>query len=763
VRIVFWLALLTLLPGEVRAWTHCKGQPLPRASLAQVGLDAALGADLDALLRDAVEGKLTASAALAVGRRGKLAYAGYVGKARPDSVFDLASVTKAVATTTAVLQLVERKRLSLADTVSRHLPLLDVDDKRAITVEQLLMHTSGLHSSVYAGPLTDGRDKLLERIRRSVMKGQPGSAFRYSDIGYMVLGELVAAVSKKTLDQVVESQLLEPLGMCGSGYRPPPAVRSRLISPWPAREEQKLGVVYDPLAARAGGVAGHASLYATAEDLVRYGLMVLGRGQLGGKRVLAEPTVALMMNPHPLPSGNVRGLGWMIANRGGPFSARAVGHGGFTGTSIWIDSELDLVVVLLTNRTHLADPGGAHAPNVFPLQRRVHQTIVGALARPPKQAVETGLDRLVAGSFATLRGRKVGLISNRTAVDRRGRWIGDLLLEPSSGVELAALFVPEHGLDGKVDRRIKDGLLTRGERRVPIYSLFSARRRPDDKSLAGVDTLVIDLATVGVRYYTYLATMGWAMEEAARRKLRFVVLDRPNPLGGEKVQGPVSSAERRTSTNYHPLPVRYGMTLGELAGYYKAERRIAVQLEVIRAQGWARRATALETGLEWIDPSPNIRSFRQALLYGGIGLLESTRLAVGRGTPWPFQVVGAPWLDGKALAAALNRRPLAGVRAVAESFTPKEGPYRNERCSGARLVILDPRLVNPPAVGAAIAVELHRTHAADWETKNLYRLINHPPTTDAILAGKDLPAVEAAWRPGLARFLALRQKHLLYR
>jgi len=516
VRIVFWLALLTLLPGEAVAWTRCKSRPLPRANLAEVGLDPGLGADLDALLRDAVEGRLTASAALAVARHGKLAYTGYIGKARADSIFDLASVSKAVATTTAVLQLVERKRIALGDPVSRHLPLLDVEDKRAITVEQLLMHTSGLHSSVYAGPMSDGRDKILERIRRSAMKAQPGAAFRYSDIGYIVLGELVAAAAGKSFDQVVQSQLLEPLGMCQSGYRPPPALHPRLISPWPAREEQRLGVVYDPLAARAGGVAGHASLYATAEDLIRFGLMVLGRGELDGKRVLAERTVAMMMQPHPLPSGSTRGLGWMIS-RGAPFSRSAVGHGGYTGTSIWIDPELDLCIVLLTNRTHLADPGGAHAPDVFPLQRRVHQTVIGALARTPHQPVETGLDRLVATGFAALRGHKVGLISNRTAVDRRGRWIGDLLLEPTSGVELAALFLPEHGLEAKVDRQIKDGVLRRGDRRVPIYSLFGSRRRPDDQSLAGVDTLVIDLATVGVRYYTYLATMGWAMEEAARR------------------------------------------------------------------------------------------------------------------------------------------------------------------------------------------------------------------------------------------------------
>ncbi len=751
-------------------WGSCKAKPLPRAKPEAVGLDRELAADLEALLADAVDSRFTAQAAAAIGRAGKLVVTAYAGGARADSLFDLASLTKVIATAPSLLLLVERAKLSLADAASRYLPLLETDDKRAITVSELLLHTSGLHSSVWAGPKSDGREQILPRIRKSALKYTPGSSYKYSDLGYVVLGELVAARAGAPLDRWARAQLYEPLGMCSTGFLPPPAVRSRLISPWPAREEQRLGVVYDPIAARTGGVSGHAGLYSTAEDLARFGLMMLGRGALGGKRVLAARTVAQMLEPRALPGGKPgkRGLGWdystPYAGSRGALSGRAFGHTGFTGTSLWVDPELDLALVLLTNRTHLADPGGEHAPSVSELRRTLHNTVVASLVRPPARPVRCGLDRLVEDGFSALRGRKVGLITNRTAVDAGGRWIVDLLqgAPAAAKVELRALFMPEHGLEGKVDRRIEDGALRRGKRRLPVYSLFGSRRRPTAETLEGIDTLVIDLQTVGVRYYTYLATMGWAMEEAAARGLRFVVLDRPDPLGGAAVQGPVSSAERRTSTNYHPVPVRYGMTLGELARMFKGERKLKVALEVIKASGWSRGQLFPETGLPWVDPSPNIRSFRQAVLYAGVGLLESTNLAVGRGTESPFQLLGAPWIDGKALARSLNRRRLPGVRFAAVSFTPSANPYRGQRCSGVRLVVHDLRAIDPPAIGVALALELRKRHADRWETKHLYRLINDPPTTQAILAGKELAPIVAGWRAGLERFRKVRARYLLY-
>jgi uncharacterized protein YbbC (DUF1343 family) len=257
--------------------------------------------------------------------------------------------------------------------------------------------------------------------------------------------------------------------------------------------------------------------------------------------------------------------------------------------------------------------------------------------------------------------------------------------------------------------------------------------------------------------------MGQAMEEAARRKLRFVVLDRPNPIGGLAVQGPLATDRRRSSTNYHPLPVRYGMTVGELARMYNRERRIGARLKVVRLVGWRRGQRFNQTGLRWVNPSPNIRSWRQALLYGAVGLLEGTNLAVGRGTDSPFLHLGAPWIDGPALAREINARRVAGVHAVPTSFTPTSSRYKGQRCSGVRLLLLEPRRLDPPALGAAIALSLRRLHADGWDPGKLFRLVRHPATTRAILAGRKLRQILPLWRAGLARFRRLRQRYLLYR
>jgi uncharacterized protein YbbC (DUF1343 family) len=256
--------------------------------------------------------------------------------------------------------------------------------------------------------------------------------------------------------------------------------------------------------------------------------------------------------------------------------------------------------------------------------------------------------------------------------------------------------------------------------------------------------------------------MGQAMEEAARRGLRFVVLDRPNPIGGRALQGPLALDGRRSSTNYHPLPVRYGMTIGELARLYNRERRIKAKLHVVRLSRWRRDQLYGQTGLPWANPSPNIRSWRQALLYGATGLLEGTNLAVGRGTDSPFLHLGAPWIDGAALARAINAQRPAGIYAVATAFTPRSSRYRGKRCRGVRLLLLDPRRVDPPALGVAIALALRKLHGAQWDPAKLFRLVRHPATTRAILAGGELRQIVRRWRAGLARFGATRRRYLLY-
>ena len=741
--------------ADAGPWTRCKPRALAGATARELGLDPTVKRDLEALLRDAVTTGQTHSAALVVLRRGRVLYRGGAGGAGPRSIFDLASLTKVVATAPVILSLVQRGRLSLGQRASRHLGQLAGADKRGITVRQLLLHTSGLPSVVWAGKLTDGRKQILPRIRKARMKALAGQRYGYSDTGYIVLGELARARGGKRLDALAHDHLYRPLGMCSTGFNPPAAKRQRLISPWP--EGGKLGQVYDPLAARLDGVAGHAGLFSTADDLARFGQMMQNGGQLQGQRVLSAATVARMVKPRALPGrSRKRGMGWDLAPASGRLSARSYGHGGFTGTSLWIDPRHQLVLVLLTNRTRLTP-----APSVYRLRRRIHALVLGALARPPKTPVRTGLDRLVDDNFAALAGRRVGLITNRAAVDHKGRWIVDLLAG-APRVKLQALFVPEHGLSARQDRRIADSLLKHGGRRIPVRSLFGARRRPHAAALAGLDTLVFDVPTVGVRYYTYLSTMGWAMEAAAKHGLRFVVLDRPDPLGGKQVQGPLSGTTRRNSTNYHPLPLRYGMTVGELARYFNGERKLGARLRVLRVTGWRRGQSFAAQGLPWRDPSPNIRSWRQALLYGGTGMVEGTNVAVGRGTDSPFQLVGAPWIRGPDLARELNRRRVPGVYWTAARFTPASSRHRGKLCQGVRAVLLHPRLLNPARLGLALAASLRKLYPKDWKTANLYKLIGHPATTRALLSGRRTETIPAIWRPGLRRFLSMRKKYLMY-
>lgn len=755
------VVVLLLCSGPAAAEKpECK--KLPDGTGPALGIDSSLAGDLDALLHDAVATGQTESAAALVARRGQVFYRGVAGSARVDTVWDLASVTKVVATTTAVMQLLSDGKLTLQTPVARHLPLVDVPDKRAITVKQLLLHISGLHSVVPRGALTDGRAVILGRIQRSRLRSAPGTRFRYSDIGFILLGELVAAVARQPLDRYTALQVLEPLGMCDTRFNPArdALLRPRLVSHWP--EGGKPGQVYDPLAARMGGVAGHAGLYSTVDDLARLGQMLLNGGELDGVRVLGRAAVTRMLSPHELPGGK-RGLGWLLnLHPGGStrhLSRRAFGHGGYTGSSLWVDPERQLVLVLLTNRTRITP-----LPSSRPLLARFHDLVIGACSVRSHgrgtSPLRTGLDRLVQQRFAPLSGRRVGLITNRTAVDRRGRWIVDLMAD--AGVRLTALFVPEHGLDARVDRRVSDTTLRYRGHRIPVHSLFGRRRRPDDATLRGVDTLVFDMAAVGVRYYTYLSTMGWAMEEAARRKLDFFVLDRPDPLGGVAVQGPLSTDRTPSSTNYHPLPVRYGMTLGELARMFNRERHIDAHLTVVPIQGWRRWQRFDDQDRPWIDPSPNIRSWRQALLYAGVGLLEGTNLSVGRGTDAPFMVLGAPWIDGAALARAVNRANLPGAHAVAVNFTPRAAPYRQQVCHGVRLLLTDPERLDAPALGMVLAGALLRLHPDRWKRRHLQRLVRHAPTIQVLEQGQSWQQIRALWQVDLARFRRQRRQFLLY-
>ncbi len=381
---------------------------------------------------------------------------------------------------------------------------------------------------------------------------------------------------------------------------------------------------------------------------------------------------------------------------------------------------------------------------------------------PPKPTVLTvltGLDVLVEQEFAALAGRKVGLITNHTGVDYRGR-SAITLLHDAPNVNLAALFSPEHGIHGKLDTHVQDSVDSGTG--LKIYSLYGKTRRPSAEMLAGVDTLVFDIQDIGTRFYTYIATMAFAMEAAAEHGLHFVVLDRPNPITGTRVFGPFNTSDGHF-TAYHHMPLVHGMTVGELATMFNEERKIGADLHVVKMKGWQRDMWYDQTGLVWIDPSPNMRSLTQATLYPAVGMIEACRISVGRGTDTPFERFGAPWVDERRLAATLNERGLPGVRFVPFRFTPTASKFKGESCGGVQVLLIDRNAFDPAEAGLWIAHALETLHESDFDHEKVTRLIFNDELVARIPDGPQGRRWKDAWREELARFEKVRALYLMYR
>lgn len=373
--------------------------------------------------------------------------------------------------------------------------------------------------------------------------------------------------------------------------------------------------------------------------------------------------------------------------------------------------------------------------------------------------VLNGIDVLAASEFAPLHGLKIGLITNHTGTDRRRNSTIDLL-HCAPGVTLLALFSPEHGIRGALDEKVFD---SRDERTgLPIYSLYGERRTPAPEQLEGLDALVFDIQDIGCRFYTYISTMGHCLEAAGRAQLKFFVLDRVNPINGTNVDGPVLP-EPTGFTGFHQLPVRHGMTVGELARMLNSERALQADLTVIPVHGWNRDSWFDTTGLPWINPSPNMRSLTEAALYPGVGLLEMANLSVGRGTGTPFEVVGAPYINDLELAASLNALKLPGVAFVPIRFTPAASVFKDQACGGVSILLLDRQRCRVLDVGISIAQTVHRLYPREFQIDKFNVLLGHKLTLDAIKSGKTLPLIRESWEAGLEEFVQRRMQFLLYR
>ncbi len=801
----------------------------PASAPPAAGMSAARLEGLDAAIAESIAKKECPGAVVLVGRHGTVVYrkaygnravAPAVEPMTVDTIFDMASLTKVVATATSVMTLVENGKIRLQDRVAKFIPEFASGGgaRDQVTIEELLTHRAGLVPDDPMALYTGTKEEIFERKYRQPLANPPGAHFVYSDVGFEVLGELVERVSGLPLDEYATKRVFAPLGMKETGFRPlssspsspskkSSSVLSRIAPTERINGEIRRGAVHDPRAYALSGVAGHAGLFSTADDLAKFCIAMLR----GGGGVLSPAGVAAMMRPRFYGDGVLRGLGWDVgssfsSNRGDLFPLGSVGHTGWTGTSMWLDPATDTFVILLTNRNHPDESG-----NVIALRGKVATIVasaitdkrpeelrkaseetallaaVGAMSSGSKSTgapsapsskvnavaaarvvgqVRPGIDTLEENSFEAIKGLKVALLTNHTGLTRDGRSTIDVLSSTkakAAGIVLLRLFSPEHGIRGALDEKVSDSLDEKTG--LPVRSLYgdtpeSRRALPED--LAGLDAVVVDLQDAGCRFYTYLTTLGYVLEESAKAKIKVVVLDRPNPIRADVMEGPPADLDALTFVAYHAIPIRTGMTIGELAGLFNAERKIGADLTVVKMAGYLRDLWYDETGLPWVNPSPNLRSVTEAALYPGIGLLETTNVSVGRGTDVPFEQFGAPWMDGPRVAATLNARGIAGVRFTPVRFTPSSSVFKGEACSGVRITLVDRDALNAVTLGFHVATALRDLHPKEWKSDRVGRLLVNAAALARFTRGETAGEITGAWAAGAMEFETKRAAFLLY-
>jgi uncharacterized protein YbbC (DUF1343 family)/CubicO group peptidase (beta-lactamase class C family) len=808
------VSLLALLTALTLAAAPAKDRP---RTVAAPQSSFRAGAALDALIQEAIRKDQIPGAVLLVGHQGKVVYRkAYGSRALTprreamtlNTIFDAASLTKVVATTPALMKLFEQGKLRLNDRVTQYLPEFQGGSSE-ITVRNLLTHFSGMRPDLDLQPAWSGYETGIRLALADKPVAPPGARFIYSDINFILLGEIVRRVSGQRLPDFAREKVFAPLGMKDSMFQPPARLRPR-IAPTELVDGKALrGVVHDETTRYMDGVAGHAGLFTTADDLARYAEMLLGGGKRGRAQIFSPLTVLKFTTPETPPDQPIlRGLGWDLdspysGNRGELFPIGSYGHTGFTGTSLWIDPVSQTYVILLSNSVHphrrpaitglrgkvatvVAAELGIEAPGIQ--ITGYNETLIGAGVRrvvARNAEVLTGLDVLKEQQFAVLRDKRVGLITNHTGLDRDGKRNVDLML--AAGIQVKALFSPEHGITGREDPEPGDispslsGPVPQSRPQppateaspqatdpatgIPIWSLYSGKsRRPSEEMLRDIDALVFDIQDVGARFYTYTTTMAYALEEAARARIPFYVLDRPNPITGVHLEGPVLDADLLSFIGYFPLPLRHAMTVGELALLFNAANRLRAELHVIPLKNWQRGDWFDSTNLVWIDPSPNLRSLNAALLYPGVAMLEgSGNYSVGRGTDAPFEQIGADWINGRQLAAYLDARFVPGVRFYPTRFRPTASHLAGQLIEGVRFVITDREIFDSARLGLEIAAALQKLYPNRIAFDRNRRLIGSQRIIEGLERGDDPRRLQESGEESLLDFSKLREEYLLYR
>ncbi|ADW69125.1 sodium:solute symporter family transporter [Granulicella tundricola] len=920
------------------------------------------------LIQTAIADHKLPGAVLFIGHNGKIVFhhaygnrklagePGLDGKPSPaepmteDTIFDIASLSKVLSTTTAILQLYEAGKLDLDAPVVKYLPTFAQNGKQSITIHQLLTHYSGLPEDVNLkdswGLAAPDKAEGISRAMASIPYGPPGVTFKYSDINFITLGAIVEKLSGEPLNEYARLHIFTPLGMVSTNYHPfdkacGPAQRSGAAieylpklpkafecvgpaywtpiysipstAPTAHDDESKLdptanpdfdhllrGTVHDPTTRRMGGVAGHAGVFSTASDAAKFCQALLDKlVNNTGPFPLKQSTLKLATSPQApatavdtatifLPNGTTtkgvaqRGLGWDLNTafsrpRGEIFPITtkehpgSFGHTGFTGTSLWLDPTSNTYVILLANAIH---PRGG-AP-ISALRGQVATAAARALgltpqggvsseARPPSSSpslkpvlyepgaprpasgtwvpttapkVLTGIDVLEASNFLPLRKLatqhqnhlRIALLSNQTSQDSSGHRTIDILLHADPSIELTTLFAPEHGIAAALDQE-NLGKQTDPTTNLPVISLYGpkpADKRPKSSDLENLDAVIIDLQDAGVPFWTYETIVGYFVEATANTHTTLIILDRPNPVGGLAVQGEISDRQTNVYTNYTPIPVRHGLTIGELAQYFRSllphlpgdqsqtgihatdrgNRQTSIaqpsntqtgihathtpprifnettgelspanppnelpasptdNLLVIPMQNWTRAQFFDQTGLTWIPPSPNLRSPTAATLYPGIGLTEQTNISVGRGTPTPFENLGAPWLNPKELIAYLVARKIPGIRFTPTTMTIAEDankyPSHGQTIPAIHFEVTDRTILDTPELGLELLSALHHLYPTQFNLARAKTLLASAQTLADLTAGKDPRDITAAFQPALSQFRTATAPYLLY-
>jgi uncharacterized protein YbbC (DUF1343 family)/CubicO group peptidase (beta-lactamase class C family) len=788
---------------QIKSVAWCLGAVIlaATAALAAPDLSEKRLQGIAPLVEAAVQARKIPGAVVLIGHEGQVVYRKAFGERSlvperqamtADTIFDMASITKVMATTTAVMQLVEQGKIELSAPASDYWPEFKQNGKELVTIRELMTHYSGLPPDLELKPAWTGYDTAMKMIVAAKLTVPPGTRFIYSDINFETLGEIVRRVSGEPLDVYCAEHIFKPLGMKDTLFKPPAALRVRIA---PTQYEHGSsgpvlwGVVHDPTSRFMGGVAGQAGLFSTADDLSIFAQMLLDGGTYHGVRILSPLSIEKMTEPQTPPNAMVlRGLGWDLdspfaSNRGELFDVGSFGHTGYTGTSIWIDPVTKTYVILLTNRVHPNNKG-----EVASLRTGLATLVAGALGPLSTQQildsrrsltgyselmksyrvqglrngkVKTGIDVLEAEHFAALAGKHVGLITNSSGRASDDQRTIDLL-DHAPDVKLVALFSPEHGLEGSAAEGAKVESSRDAPTGLPVYSLYGDVEAPSAQMLEGIDTLVFDIQDVGARFYTYITTLGYCLEAAAKKGIEFYVLDRPNPINGAEVDGPVLDPDLRSFIGYFPMPIRHGMTVGELAEMFNRENHLNAKLHVIKMQGWQRTDWFDETGQAWINPSPNLRNLTEETLYPGVCLLEGANVSVGRGTDTPFEMVGAPWIDGRELAANLNGKKIQGVRFLPLDFKPASGTFEGEVCHGVQIVLIDRQALEPTEMGVEMLAALWRLSPQNFKLDGTLHLVGSHKVLESIRVGESPSRIWYDWQEDVERFKKVRAQYLLY-